>query len=42
VEINGIDLAIAEHIMPYTKDCKIDYISNAHGQGFAIVPSYGC
>ena len=41
VEVNGIDLAIAEQVLPYTKGCKIDYISNAHGQGFAIVPEHG-
>ena len=40
-EVNGIDLAIAEHVLPYTAGHKIDYIKNAHGQGFAIVPEQG-
>jgi len=38
--VNGINLVIAEHVLPYTRDCKIDYLSNAHGQGFAILPAH--
>jgi len=41
IEVNGIDLLIAEHVLPYTKDHKIDYITNPHGQGFAILPAVG-
>lgn len=41
VTINGIELLIAENVLPYTEDNQIDYITNAHGQGFSIAPAMG-
>lgn len=39
--VNGIDLLIAEGVMPYTQGKQIDYISNSYGQGFAIEATGG-
>jgi len=41
IEVNGIELLIAEHVLPFTKGYQIDYITNSHGQGFAILPVAG-
>ncbi|MDX2480304.1 MAG: hypothetical protein QNK24_08195 [Desulfuromusa sp.] len=41
IEVDGMNILIAEHVLPYTKGHKIDYINNPHSQGFAILPING-
>ena len=42
VNVNGIDVLIAEEVKPTASSNKIDYVKSPEGEGFIIEPKYGC
>ncbi len=41
VEINGIDVLIADMVRPFTEGNTLDYVRNPDGEGFVLAPEGG-
>jgi hypothetical protein len=41
IQVNGLDVLIADEVRPSADLNKVDYITSPDGEGFIIVPNYG-
>ena len=41
IEINGIDVLIADVVKPFTKGNTLDYVKYPDGEGFVLAPEGG-
>ena len=41
VQINGLDVLIADFVRPFTDGNILDYVKNPNGEGFIIAPESG-
>jgi len=39
--VNEIDIMIAEDVLPFTENHILDYVKDAHGEGFSLAPVDG-
>jgi Fe-S cluster assembly iron-binding protein IscA len=42
VQINGLDVLIADFVRPFTDGNKLDYVKNPDGEGFVMESGSSC
>jgi Fe-S cluster assembly iron-binding protein IscA len=41
VQVNGIDVLVADFVRPYVNDAVVDYVKQTYGEGFVLTGAGG-